>query len=65
MKYPISREFFPYTLFKAPMNPAFLRMAQRCMPQPPRFVYKDADLDVRALSIPVEGGEIDAFLLSP
>lgn len=64
-KYPISREFFPYTLFKAPMNPAFLRMAQRYMPQPPRFVYRDAELDVRTLTIPVEDGEIEAFLISP
>ena len=65
-RYPISKEFFPYTCFAAPINLPFLRLAQRFMPQPPRFVLRDRELEVRALRIPGDqGAAIEAFLISP
>ena len=46
MKYPISREFFPYTHFTAPISPAFLKLAAMGMKKTPGFVFKDPALHV-------------------
>lgn len=36
-KYPINREFFPYSKFTPPLGKGFVRMAQKWM-KTPRFI---------------------------
>ena len=66
MKYPISREFFPYTHFAAPISPAFLKLAAMGMKKTPGFVFKDPALHVESRLIPgYQGGMIELLILSP
>jgi len=66
MKYPISKEFFPYTHFGAPMNPFFLKLAAIGMKKTPGFVYKDPALHVESRMIPgYQGGMIEILILTP
>ena len=64
-KYPISKEFFPFSRFSPPMSRGFVKLAQRFM-KTPKFLWKDPELDVRMQKIPgFQGGEIEAYIISP
>ncbi|MBR6571442.1 MAG: alpha/beta hydrolase [Clostridia bacterium] len=66
MKYPIKKEFFPYTHFSAPLSPAFLKLAAMGMKKTPGFVYKDPALLVESRLIPgYQGGMIEILILTP
>ena len=65
MKYPIKKEFFPFSHFTPPISERFLAMAVPHM-KPPRYVYKDRSLDVTRHEIASFDGErIECFLMSP
>lgn len=65
MAYPISREFFPYNVFKPPMGKAAFKYANRFL-RVPGFLFKDPELHVRKLRIRGEiSGEIEILLLTP
>ena len=64
-KYKINREFFPFSHFKPPISEKFLKMAVPHM-KPPKYIYKDKELDVRRYEIESYDGEkIECFLISP
>ncbi len=64
-KYPISREFFPFSHFTPPISEKFLAMAVPHM-KAPKGIYKDNALDVSRHEITSFDGErIECFLLSP
>lgn len=65
MKYPIKKEFFPFSHFTPPISERFLAMAVPHM-KTPRYLYKDKSLDVSRHEIESYDGEkIECFLLSP
>ena len=51
MKYPISREFFPYTHFVAPITRPFLMVAGVFMRKVPRFVRCHPALDTENFTV--------------
>lgn len=64
-KYPISREFFPFNKFTPPMSRKFVLLAQKFM-KPPKFLWKDEQLDVQSRMIPgYLNDEIEIFIISP
>ena len=63
-KYAISKEFFPFSCFTPPISRQFLAMAVPHM-KPPRALWRDSALEVTRHNIPVDGGQIEAILLSP
>ena len=64
-KYPINREFFPWNLFAPPISEKFLAMAVPHM-KPPRFLWRDRELDVATHEVVCHDGEtIICFVLSP
>ncbi len=64
-KYPISNEFFPFNRFAPPMSSGFVKLAQRFM-KTPGLLWKDPELHVESRMIPAyQGGEIEAFILTP
>lgn len=64
-KYPISREFFPWNLFAPPISEKFLAMSVPHM-KPPKFLWKDRELDVTTHEIiSCDGERITCFVLSP
>ena len=64
-KYPISREFFPWNLFAPPISKKFLSMSVPHM-KPPKFLWRDQELDVTTHNITTfDGKTITCFLLSP
>ena len=64
-KYPIKREFFPWNLFAPPISEKFLAMAVPHM-KPPKFLWRDAELDVSTHQVTCGDGEnITCFVLSP
>ena len=64
-KYPINREFFPWNLFAPPISEKFLAMAVPHM-KPPRFLWRDRELDVTTHEVVCHDGEtITCFVLSP
>ena len=64
-KYPISREFFPFTHFTAPVNLKAIRAAQRFM-RVPKFVFRDPLLDVEIRRIPAwKGGKTELYIFTP
>ena len=63
-KYPINREFFPWNLFAPPISEKFLTMAVPHM-KPPRFLWRDRELDVTTHEVVCHDGEtITCFVLS-
>ena len=50
-KYPISREFFPYSRFTPPVGRTFVRLAQRGM-KTPRFIFREPGIETKTLKIP-------------
>ena len=64
-KYKISKEFFPFSHFKPPISEGFLKMAMPHM-KPPRYIYRDRELDVHRHEIESYDGEkIECFIMSP
>ena len=64
-KYAIRREFFPWNLFAPPISEKFLAMAAAHM-KPPKFLWRDKELDVTTHEIPCgDGVRISCFVLSP
>ena len=64
-KYPISREFFPYSLFTPHVSRRSLKLARTAM-KTPGFIYRDPDMETRALTIPsYKGGEIELLVFTP
>ncbi len=65
MKYPISKEFFPFSHFTPPISKKFLAMAVPHM-KTPKYIYKDKELEVRRFEIESYDGKlIECFLMSP
>ena len=64
-KYAISREFFPWYLFAPPISEKFLTMSVSHM-KPPKFLWRDKELDVATHEIISYDGEcITCFVLCP
>lgn len=64
-KYPISKEFFPFTHFTAPVDLRSIRAAQKFM-KVPDFLWKDPLLDTEVRRIPAyKGGEVELYILTP
>jgi len=64
-KYPIKKEFFPFSLFKPPLSKAFLKITVPFI-KVPKFIYKDETLDAKRYKITSYDGEkIECFLFSP
>ena len=64
-KYPISKEFFPLTLFTAPMNPKIIAYAQKYMGVP-QFVWNDKELVVVSHKIKsYDDSCIEALVMTP
>lgn len=66
MKYPIKKEFFPFSLFTPPFTKAFLRFAVPFMKEPPKWLFRDSALSVSRHSVTSYDGEkIPCILISP
>jgi len=64
-RYPISKEFFPFSHFTPPISEKFLSMAVPHM-KTPKFIYKDKNLDVSRYEITsFDGEKIECFMMSP
>ncbi len=64
-KYPISKEFFPFSHFKPPISEKFLAMAVSNM-KTPKFIFKDKELDLVRYEVESYDTEkIEVFLMSP
>ena len=64
-RYPIKREFFPYSNFTPSVDRRFVKLAQKGM-KTPGFVFRDLDVEVRKQRIPAfREGEIDLLILTP
>ena len=64
-KYSIGREFFPWNLFAPPISEKFLAMAVPHM-KPPRFLWKDPELDVTSYEVrSYDGACISCFMITP
>ena len=64
-KYPISKEFFPFSHFTPPISERFLAMAVPNM-KTPKFIHKDKEIDVIRYEVKSYDGEnIEVFLMSP
>ncbi len=64
-KYPISKEFFPFSLFTPPISEKFLAIAVPNM-KTPKFIFKDKEIDVvRYWVESYDGEKIEVFLMSP
>ena len=63
--YKISKEFFPFSHFRPPIGEKFLKMAVPHM-KPPKYIYRDKELDVHRYEIKSYDGEkIECFIMSP
>lgn len=64
-KYPISKEFFPFSHFTPPISEKFIAMAVPNM-KTPKFIYRDKEVDVTSYKVKSYDGEkIEVFLMSP
>ena len=64
-KYPISREFFPFSRFTPRISGRFVRMAKKWM-KTPRFVFRDPDVAARWQPVPAfRDGQIGLLILTP
>lgn len=64
-RYPIKREFFPYSSFTAPRSPGVIKLAQKWMKVPSYFLH---DKQIETKTIPLKGKKGETFtlyLLSP
>ena len=64
-KYPIKKEFFPFSWFKPPISKPFLRLVVPFI-KAPKFIYKDKALVTTCYEVESYDGEkIRCFLFSP
>ena len=64
-KYPINKEFFPYSKITPRVSPRFIRMSQKMM-KTPGFINRIPGMDVLRLIIPAyNGGEIEIMIFTP
>lgn len=64
-RYKIDRELFPFSCFRPPISEGFLKLAVPHM-KPPKYIYRDKELDVVRHKIESYDGEsIESFLISP
>lgn len=64
-KYPINREFFPYSKFTPPVSMRFAKLSQKFM-KTPGFIYRDPELEVCSRMIPAyKDGSIEIIILTP
>lgn len=64
-KYPISKEFFPFSYFTPPISEKFLAMAVPNM-KTPKFLFKDKEISVICYEVESYDGEnVEAFFMSP
>ena len=64
-KYPIRKEFFPFSYFTPPISERFLNMAVPNM-KTPGYIFKDKNLDVSRHEIESYDGQlIECFVMSP
>ena len=65
MKYPIKKEFFPFSYFTPPISEKFLAMAVRHM-KVPKYVFKDKKLKVSIHKIKsYDNEEIECLVMTP
>ncbi len=65
MKYPIKKEFWPFSHFTPPISEKFLKMAVPYM-KTPKYIFRDEELDVSRHYIRSYDGEnIECFMMSP
>ncbi len=64
-RYPIRREFFPYSRFTPPVSMRFVSLARKGM-KTPGFIFRDPDVSVRTQKIPAfRNGEIELLIMTP
>ncbi len=64
-KYPIKKEFFPFSYFKPPINKRFLSLASSFM-KTPKFIFKDKEVNVKKYRIEsYDKEEIDCLMITP
>ena len=64
-KYPISKEFFPFSYFTPSISEKFLAMAVPNM-KTPKFLFKDKEISVIRYEVESYDGEnVEVFLMSP
>jgi acetyl esterase/lipase len=64
-KYPIHREFFPFSHFTPPISEKFLAMAVPHM-KTPKFIFKNSKINVVRYEVEsYDGAKIEVFLMSP
>lgn len=65
-KYPIGKEFFPYSLFTPPIKTPEAAGKMGEMMKPPRWIWNDRDISVKKESIGgYNGGTIEVFIMEP
>lgn len=64
-KYPIKREFFPYSTFTPPISKGMISMAQKVM-KTPQFIFKDPEIETHLIKIPAFcDGQIELYVFTP
>ena len=64
-RYPINKEFFPYSKITPRISTRFIRFSQR-MIRTPGFIRRIPDMDVRSQMIPsYNGGGIEIIIFTP
>lgn len=65
-KYPISREFYPVSLFTPRLDRRTIMMAQKMMGGVPKTLLSDPELSIQTFMIPGwNGGEIEMTIMTP
>lgn len=66
MKYPINKEFFPYSCFAPPIRNAKMAGWMRSMMRPPMWIWRDREVKVRKAAIKgYQNGKIEVFVFEP
>lgn len=64
-RYPISREFLPFSLFTPPMGRGLARLAQKLM-KTPKWRIRERSMQIQSIKIPgFRAGEIELIVFSP
>ncbi len=65
-RYPIDREFWPFSRLSAPMYAPVLKLANAILKKPPRSVFRDKAIDASVAVIDgYENGKIELVILRP
>lgn len=66
MKYPINKEFFPYSYFAPPIRNAKMAGWMGSMMRPPMWIWRDREVRVRKVKIKgYQNGKIEVFVFEP